>query len=182
MICGRVELCMQEVLSRAAVSKCDNNNDKCIESSDRRSEVKCEENRKKYVLENTLGNQVISYRMDGGMIAEDSSVPEGVNKCDYMLVVGSRELSAVLIELKGIKVSKALEQIQGSLVLYKNVFRKFAHVYGRVIVTSSVPDLKASPKYVNLAKLIRGTYQGNLKIIERVFREKDTELSKEQKK
>ena len=51
--------------------------------------------------------------------------------------------------LKGVNVPKALIQIKETLVLYKNVFRKFGHVYARAIVTSSTPNLKASPEYVN---------------------------------
>jgi len=45
-------------------------------------------------------------------------------------------------------------------------------------LTSSIPNIKANPNYVNLAKKIRRTYRGNLKIVERQFQEKDTELDK----
>ena len=57
-----------------------------------------------------------------------------------------------------------------------NVFCKFGHVYARAIVTSSTPNLKASPEYVNLARMIRKDYKGNIKIVEKQFNEKDTEL------
>lgn len=43
-------------------------------------------------------------------------------------------------------------------------------------MTSSTPNLKASPEYVNLARTIRKDYKGNIKIVEKQFIEKDTEL------
>ena len=57
-----------------------------------------------------------------------------------------------------------------------NVFCKFGHVYTRVIVISSTPSLKASPEYVNLERMIRKDYKGNIKIVEKQFNEKDIEL------
>lgn len=136
MICKKLEECINGELQSASLEKCDNKNRmNCIESSDRRSAVKCEENKKRYVLENT--KKTI---------------------------------------LKGVNVPKALIQIKETLVLYKNVFRKFGHVYARAIVTSSTPNLKASPEYVNLERMIRKDYKGNIKIVERQFNEKDIEL------
>lgn len=46
-------------------------------------------------------------------------------------------------------------------------------------VTSSTPDLKASPKYVNLARTLRQTYHGNIKIAKQQLKEKDVDLSKD---
>lgn len=117
--------------------------------------------------------------MDGGVIVTDTSVPEGINKCDYLYVVNSTEQTAILVELKGENVSKALKQIQATLEQYKDFFKKFAHVYGRTIVVSSTPDLKASPAYVNLVRLLKKVYHGNIKIVERQFVEKDVDLEKE---
>lgn len=128
---------------------------------------------------NTKKNHVISYRMDGGVVVQDRSVPEETNKCDYLYVIQDTERIAVLTELKGINVEKSLVQIHGTLLLYKEYFKAFSHVYGRAVVTSSTPDLKASSEYVNLSKLIRQTYKGNIKIVERQLVEKDTELDKQ---
>jgi hypothetical protein len=61
----------------------------------------------------------------------------------------------------------------------KTFLKKFSHVYGRVIVTSSTPNLKASPDYVNLVKLIKKTYHGNIKIVKNQFFEKDINLAEE---
>nr|WP_296473956.1 hypothetical protein [uncultured Acetatifactor sp.] len=136
MICKKLEECINGELQSNSLERCDNKNRmNCIESSDRRSAVKCEENKKRYVLENT--KKTI---------------------------------------LKGVNVPKALIQIKETLLLYKNVFRKFGHVYARAIVTSSTPNLKASPEYVNLERMIRKDYKGNIKIVERQFNEKDIEL------
>ena len=136
MICKKLEECINGELQSNSLERCDNKNRmNCIESSDRRSAVKCEENKKRYVLENT--KKTI---------------------------------------LKGVNVPKALIQIKETLVLYKNVFRKFGHVYARAIVTSSTPNLKASPEYVNLERMIRKDYKGNIKIVEKQFNEKDIEL------
>lgn len=179
MICNRLELCVEEVLSGKHPEKCGNHSERCIVSADRRSEIKCEEKKKKYILENSMKNQVISFRMDGGIIVVDSSVPDKLNKCDFLFVVHSQERSAILIELKGMDVPKALKQIQETLNLYRDFWKGFAHIYGRIIVVSSTPDLKANPGYVNRVKTLKKTYHGNVKIVRRQFREKDLDLSKE---
>ena len=177
MICRKLEECINGELQSNFLEKCDNKNRMdCIKSSDRRSVIKCEENKKKYMLENTKRNHVILYKMDGGIIAEDKSVPLNTSKCDYLFVIGDATPTAVLTELKGVNVPKALIQLKGTLLLYKNVFCKFGHVYARAIVTSSTPNLKASLEYVNLARMIRKDYKGNIKIVEKQFNEKDTEL------
>lgn len=179
MICTKLELCASKELAGGKNVDCDNKESQCIKASDNRSLVKCEENKKKYTLENTQKNHIILYKMDGGVIVTDTSVPEGINKCDYLYVVNSTEQTAILVELKGENVLKALKQIQATLEQYKDFFKKFAHVYGRTIVVSSTPDLKASPAYVNLVRLLKKVYHGNIKIVERQFVEKDVDLEKE---
>lgn len=176
MICIKLETCMKNELAGGKSFSCDIG---CIESSDKRSEVKCEEKRKKYILQNTAKNHVISYKMDGGIIVLDSNVPQGTSKCDYLYVVDTKELSAILIELKGVDVARAIKQISETLNIYRNFFKSFAHIYGRVVVTSSTPNLKASPDYVNLVNLLKKTYHGNLKIAKQQFVEKDAELDRE---
>lgn len=69
------------------------------------------------------------------------------------------------------------ENVSSCLDLYKGLWKKFSHVYGRAVVTSSTPDLKASPKYVNLSEMLKKKYHGNIKIKERQFKEKDIQLS-----
>lgn len=177
MICNNLESCIAAKINLSKLSKCDNRNEAaCVQSSDKRSAVKCEEHGKKYVYENTKKNHVISYRVDGGVVVEDRTVPPNTNKCDYLFVVNDAESTAILTELKGVDVPKSLEQIKGALVLFENTLKNFQHVYARVIVTSSTPNLKASPAYVNLERTLRQKYKGNMKISERQFFEKDSEL------
>lgn len=180
MICQRLKACVDGELSDKPISICDNNNrTHCIESSDRRASIKCEEKGKKYILVNTAKNHVISYKMDGGIITVDKTVPEGTGKCDYLYVVNADAPFAILTELKGVNVRKSLKQLYSTLILYKEFFKQFSHVYGRAIVTSSTPDLKASPEYVNLVRLIRQTYHGNIKIVKQQLKENDIQLASE---
>ena len=179
MICNQVQACAAGEVAGKPQAKCANHNRKeCIVSSDKRSRVKCEERTKKYLLENTMRNHVISYKMDGGIIRMDRSVPEGTCKCDDLFLVHGAESHAVLVELKGINVAHALKQLQGTLTLFQNFLGKFSHVHGRIVVTSSTPDLKASPDYVNLARMLRQKFHGNLKIAERQMGERDVDLDK----
>lgn len=177
MICANLQNCIEEQLKLSSLKRCDNQNmTTCIESSDKRSRVKCEEHGKKYIYENLRKKHVVSYKMDGGVIVEDKTVPSNTNKCDYLFVVDDVESIAILTELKGVNVPKSLEQIKGTLQLYKNIFKNFKHIYARAIVTSSTPNLKATPAYTNLERMLRQTYNGNIKIYERQFLEKDSEL------
>ena len=178
MICNNLKKCIDKQLSKDTLRECDNRKDDCIDSTDTRSSVKCEERGKKYIYENIKKKHVILYKMDGGVVVEDKFVPKNTNKCDYLYVINDTELTAVLTELKGVNVPKSLEQIKGTLLLYKNVFKDFGHVYARIIVTSSTPNLKASPTYINLQKTLRQTYNGNIKISERQLFEKDSDLDK----
>lgn len=178
MICNKIQECINGEMKSQPLEKCCNQKKNCIESSDNRSSVKCEERNKKYILDNTKKNLVISYKMDGGVIVEDRSVPSGTNKCDYLYIIDSLDKTAILIELKGVNVPKSLIQIHDTLILFKTLFKEYNHVYGRAIVTSSTPNLKASPEYVRLYKLIRQSYNGNIKIVERSFAEKDVDLDK----
>lgn len=184
MICNYLQQCINNESQQNTTHACPNNNHaSCIESADRRREVKCEENHKKYILVNTLNRYVISYKMDGGIIVVDRTVPNGTNKCDYLYTVftESNTRDAVLIELKGKDIPKALDQIKSTLQLFPDVFRTCTHVYGRIVVTSSFPNLKSRPEYVNLSRTLAGIFHGNLKIYERQYTEKDVELSNPQR-
>lgn len=177
MICNQLSTCIAQEHAGNINHLCVNRNrNDCIESADRRSKVKCEEKNKKYIFDNTLNNFVVSYKIDGGVVVEDSSVENGTNKCDYLYMICEEEQKAVLIELKGVDVAKALKQIKATLLLFQDVFEECENVYGRLVVMSAMPDLKARPEYVTLAKILRGKYHGNLKIVERQFVEKDINL------
>lgn len=177
MICNQLNACVAQEQANKTNHLCVNRNrDNCIKSADRRSKVKCKEKNKEYILDNTLNNFVISYKVDNGVIVEDNSVENGINKCDYLYMICQEERKAILVELKGVDVAKALKQIRATLKLFPDVFEQCVNVYGRLVVMSAMPNLKARPEYVNVAKLLRGKYHGNLKIEERQFVEKDIEL------
>ncbi len=89
-----------------------------------------------------------------------------------MFVVNGQECDAILIELKGVDIVHSLKQIDGTLIQFKGFFSQFKHVYGRVVVISSVPNIKANPAYVKLEKKIRTVYKGNIKISKVQFNEK----------
>ena len=177
MKCGHLTKCVESQLNGEKVKTCVNDIKNCIVSSDKRSNVKCEERKKKYILENTNKNQVILYKMDGGIISLDKSVDAGLCKCDYLFVLNTAVRDAVLVELKGVDVAHSLKQINGALEQFKDFFKTTAHVYGRVVVTSSTPNLKASPSYVNLRKRLEKEFHGNLKIAEKQLTEKDVDLA-----
>lgn len=53
MICGNLEKCIARTIKGEEPENCSNRKDECIESSDERSSVKCEEKKKRYILNNT---------------------------------------------------------------------------------------------------------------------------------
>lgn len=175
MICNQLNVCVEKRLMGENVEGCKNKTSTCVDSVDQRSKVACEENRKKYILDNTQKRTVISYKMDGGIIVMDKTVLPETVKCDYLYVINGEKKEAILIELKGTDIAHSLEQINGTLDQFRAFFENMSHVYGRAVVASSTPNLLTNPHYVKLKKkLIR--YKGNLKIKERQFVEKDTEL------
>lgn len=177
MICDKLGECVEKQVIKQPMVSCANSSAECIESSDNRTNVKCEEKGKKYILENTAKKHVIAYKMDGGIILQDKTVPQGVCKCDNLYVINGQDRDAILIELKGVDIAQSLKQIDGTLKQYKEFFSRFAHVYGRVVISASTPNIRTNPKYVNLEKRIRNTYKGNIKIAKVQFKEKDTELA-----
>lgn len=178
MICEDLEKCIARTIKGEEPEKCNNRKDECIESSDERSSVKCEEKKKRYILNNTRKKHVVSYKMDGGIICLDATVPAQTPKCDYLYVVEGERPAAILVELKGVDVRKAMGQIDSTLMLFPKFFRSCSNVYGRIVVSSSIPRLKAEPSYLKLQRKLMTSYGGNLKIQERQLEEKDTELDK----
>lgn len=53
MICDKLGECLDRQILKQPMESCANNNVECIEVSDNRPYVKCEEKGKKYILENT---------------------------------------------------------------------------------------------------------------------------------
>ncbi|MBO5472315.1 MAG: hypothetical protein J6A08_00760 [Lachnospiraceae bacterium] len=178
MVCDQLSSCIEQEIVGNMNHLCVNNNrDRCVKAADRRSKIQCEEKHKKYVLDNTLNNLVLSYKVDNGVIVTDGKVQEGTKKCDYLYIICEQERKAILIELKGVDVSKALKQMHATLLLFQDVFDKCTKVYGRIVVTSAFPNMNARPEYVNLVRILK-KYHGNLRIVERQLIEKDIQLDK----
>lgn len=177
MICKNLAKCAESEFSKSRLNTCDNSNHAvCIVSSDNRSKIRCEEKKKSYILENTLKKHIINYKMDGGIIVTNKTVPEGINKCDHLFVANGEKNIAILIELKGSDFPKAIKQLNSTLVLYQDFFKKCSNVYGRIVGTSTAPKLKATSNYVKLTMTIHNNYDGNIKTGEHQMVEKDTEL------
>ncbi len=85
------------------------NFDKCnIRLSDKRISV-CERN-KKFTIVNEQQLEVIKVRVDGCLIDG-----EGLERCDYLFLVQGDASEIVYVELKGMDVPKAVDQLEASL-------------------------------------------------------------------
>lgn len=178
MICRKLISCVESAVKGQMPDKCNNDRETCMVSCDDRLYVKCEEKKKQYTLVNTKKKTVISYKMDGGIVHMDASVPEQTARCDYLYVINDEKPTAVLTELKGVDVKKAMNQIKSTLDLFDGFFQKCSKVYGRIVVSSSVPRIRATSEYVKLQRKLKDSYSGNLKIGELKMKEKDVELDK----
>ena len=174
MICKKLKECYECERNGSRIKKCENNNhDNCVKVFADRPKIKCEEKGKKYTLENTNKNHVISYKIDDGVIVKDKSVSDEIRKCDYGFFIDKE--TAILIELKGCHSKDAIEQIGQTLTLFKGFLKEFSHVYARIIVASNAPK-KMNPKRLELEKRLRQEFGGNLKIKQRSYEEKDNEF------
>lgn len=176
MICKEINKCFQSAIgNKKGICSIGQN---CIISADRRSKVTCEESRRTYCLKND-GKFIMNCRIDGGAIKEDKTVPNGLQKCDFLYFIKSIEDIAILIELKGVMIKKAIQQILSTFKIYGELLKSYSKVYVRIIVTSSVPKIKSDPDYIKLSKLVKGTYKGNVKIKTVKYEESILELEKE---
>lgn len=177
MICDKLLTCVRAELSSGDASITCNRRGECIVSSDARSEVRCEEKGKQYILENDTKEQIINYLIDGGVIRKQYT---GTTKCDGLFVLKTNDstFDVILIELKGTEVKRAFEQLSSVLVLedFSDLYKACSHIYARIVMAAACPNLKADPRYVKLAKIIR-RYGGNIKIHKKRFKEKRTNLS-----
>lgn len=75
-------------------------------------------NRSKHILLNSSGHTVYQYHLDGGIIKHS---PNNISKCDYIIEVDSpKEGHAFFIELKGKEITRALDQLSGTIKLFLN--------------------------------------------------------------
>ena len=184
MICNRLSQCIASEYKKGKCEK-DNTKDadifecdkkqKCMLVADDRSNIKCEENRKVYNVENTQKQKVLLYKMDGGIVEVDASVDEKICKCDYLYI--TQDNRAILTELKGTDVKHALNQIDGTITLFNKILSGCNSVFGRIIMSSAAPRLSATPQYTKLLSRLK-RMNGNLKLKENKMTEKINELDK----
>ena len=146
MVCSTFENCHRILSCDTTVLKphCINN---CLKYRDKRSYAKAEERGKSIIFRNDNNNEVACYRVDGGIVGPDTC------KCDNLLLFID-EKQAIFIELKGVNVTHALEQIKNAVKLLGEDLSNFDW-HGRVIASSGIPNIKNDPKFINLWKVLK---------------------------
>ncbi|WP_419066278.1 hypothetical protein [Hominenteromicrobium sp.] len=59
---------------------------------------------------------------------------------------------AILIELKGTDIKRAIEQIKNTLVLFSHAFDKCNKVYGRIVFSGGTPNIQNIPAFMSLQR------------------------------
>lgn len=165
MICNTTESCFFELLNKPADVSCDRK-PCCVHFCDNRSNAVCTERGKTYHLQNTRDRQctILSLHIDGGIVVTDRQTPENTSKCDYLFLVDTKtKLNpiAILIELKGTDVAKAVEQISSTYFLFKETLKHCSKVYGRIVCSNGAPRIQNTPTYISLQRLLKQR-NGNL--------------------
>lgn len=169
MICKELERCYDSIIDNKGIPDCPNDITQCIKSHDARSEVKCKQKGKSYILKNDKHLHIVSYKIDGGAILQDKKVPEETRACDNLYCINDKiNPTAILIELKGKHIRHAIKQILNTYEIYKTFLTRFCRLYIRIVVTSSTPKLFADPLYVKLSTIVK-QQNGNIKIKEITF-------------
>lgn len=144
MVCDHFYKCLDN-----APENLKNNCKKCrLDCAYRR--ISCEENKRKYILNNDLGYRVIKLRIDGGVIYNE----ENFKRCDWLYFVHDDKLKKTVffIELKGKDIYHALEQLYETATFYKEGFIN-CRIFFRV-VCSSAPRIENNSNIINLKKKI----------------------------
>ncbi|MBO1883176.1 hypothetical protein J4N46_01750 [Capnocytophaga sp. Marseille-Q4570] len=104
----------------------------------------CEENKKKFTLNNATG--FVKVQIDGGVL----SLNDKATRCDFLLFKEEnlKRLIEIFVELKGIDVLKALEQLEGSI----QMFAKSSNQYAMAVVTKMIPTTAIQRKINDLTK------------------------------
>ena len=176
MICNKLKDCVEAHFTGCADGiSCVNDETLCIESFDKRPQVKCEEKGKKYIYHNTKSLEVINYQMDGGVIKPDNTVSPMTQRCDNVIVAKDNSQNAIFVELKGEDVPHALEQLLGTVLRENELVKVCERIYARIIMTCAVPRIQTTKEYKVLQKIILSK-GGNIKLHTRQWVEKDTDL------
>ena len=153
MICKKTEACFFELLKSPDVVRCQQK-PLCLDFCDTRSEAVCKEKGKVYrLLNKDRLYKILSLHVDGGVIVTDRETPPNVAKCDYLYLIDLEpEPIAILIELKGTDIKRAIEQIKNTLVLFSHAFDKCNKVYGRIVFSGGTPNIQNIPAFMSLQR------------------------------
>ena len=104
----------------------------------------CEENKKKFTVNNAIG--FVKVQIDGGVL----SLNDEATRCDFLLFKEEnlKRLIEIFVELKGIDVLKALEQLEGSI----QMFAKSSNQYAMAVVTKMIATTAIQRKINDLTK------------------------------
>ena len=104
----------------------------------------CEENKKKFTINNATG--FVKVQIDGGVL----SLNDKATRCDFLLFKEEnlKRLIEIFVELKGIDVLKALEQLEGSI----QMFAKSSNQYAMAVVTKMIVTTAIQRKINDLTK------------------------------
>lgn len=107
-----------------------------------------------YRFYNKSGKEIVVYKIDGGLINNDT-----VLKCDNGIY--TEDNSLYLIELKGADLNHALEQIKSTIgILIKRPNIKIKKLNARIVLSKvSIPRITAS-KENKLKQLLQKSYGG----------------------
>lgn len=158
----------------------------CIVSLDNRSQVRCEENGKIYILDQSKKYprfEVMDYHIDKGIVSEPEA--SSINKCDHLILIkdfdrfSKQEGTAILVELKGRDTRHALKQLYDTLNLQElqPVWKNQRRIFGRVICRSTPPRIRNTEEYLDVKEAFF-EHHGNFKIREEKMEEEYDELGK----
>lgn len=84
---------------------------------------------------------------------------------------------AIFIELKGAHIRDAMKQLNDTLSLdtFKDIAKMYKKIYGRIVITSSVPRIRNDNQFMDLKERFMDL-GGNLKISEINFVESYADL------
>jgi len=123
----------------------------CIQYSDNRSILECNEKGKSYKILNSNGKRISKVKVDG-CVSQD----EGEKRCDYLFLSEGEEVKQVIfVELKGGRLKDALQQIIDTVEYLREVFKDFKKK-GRIIGSRDIPRFENNPEFKKLHKLLQG--------------------------
>lgn len=168
MVCKQLAACILDTNTPCATEK------ECIAYTDTRSTVRCEERRKKYLLNNDLDKvRIRKYKLDKGIVKNE----KGFDACDNLLAVYDGENpKLIFVELKGNDLKHAIKQIYLNIQRFGPELKK-NRIYARIVHTQGIPRIGNSGSQIDLESAVRRR-GGNLKMREWTLPENLSELDK----